>query len=187
MEGNRIVSLQSDRNPLQEEAFFARIELAVSRPPSSVKKLTPSAFIGPRVSIAMATKSRDCVTPAYSYLAIFLSEASSAAAPLTADVLGKCEVTKVQATLRPMHATLSCASVYTLLAAIKIQPSGFLLWRYVGFHKRPINDAIYGVVPKDSAGTKTAWEAMAVGLVNFGSARACVAPAYNFIIQRLYN
>ena len=98
MEGNRIVSLQSDRHPLQEEAGFARIARSgCSRPPSSVKKLTPSAFIGPRVSIAMATKSSDCLTPVY--FVIFLSEASSAAAPLTADVLGKCEGAKVSGTV----------------------------------------------------------------------------------------
>ena len=72
-------------------------EVAVSRPPSSVKKLTSSAFIGPRVSIAMATKSGDCLTPVY--LAIFLSEASSAAAPLTADVSGKCEGANVSGTV----------------------------------------------------------------------------------------
>ena len=133
MEGNRIVSLQSDRNPLQEEAGFVRIARSgpVSRPPRSVKKLTPSAFIGPGVSIAMATKSGDCLTPVY--LAIFLSDASSAAAPLTADVLGKCEgASSVRHRYIPCNGfavlpRYERASVHTLLAAIAVQPSGFLL------------------------------------------------------------
>ena len=73
-------------------------EVAVSRPPSSVKKLTPSAFIGPRVSIAMATKSRDCLTPVY--LAIFFKRGIfRGSATITADVLGKCEGAKVSGTV----------------------------------------------------------------------------------------
>ena len=34
MEGNRIVSLQSNRNPLQEEAGFARIARSGCQPPT---------------------------------------------------------------------------------------------------------------------------------------------------------
>ena len=48
-------------------------EVAVSRSPSSVKKLTPSAFTGPRIN--STKKSRDCITSVY--LAILLSEAFS--------------------------------------------------------------------------------------------------------------
>ena len=109
IEGNRIESLQSDWNPLQGKLVSrGSPEVAVNRPPSSVKNLTPSAFYGSRVSIAMATKSSDCLTPVY--LAIFLSEASSAAAPLTADVLGKCEGAKVSGTVTSHAMDLPCAA-----------------------------------------------------------------------------
>ena len=60
---------------------------------SPSKKFDPSSFIGPRDSTATATKSYLCLTPVY--LEILRIEASSAAAPLTADVLGRWELARV--------------------------------------------------------------------------------------------
>ena len=67
--------------------------MVVKRLPISLKKFEPSSFIGPRVSTAMATKSYLCLTPVY--FEIFRSEASSAEAPLTADVTDKCDIANV--------------------------------------------------------------------------------------------
>ena len=68
-------------------------EIAVKRLPISLKKIDPSSSIVPRDSTAKTTKSYLCLTPVYSD--IFRSEASSAAAPLTADVLGRREWARV--------------------------------------------------------------------------------------------
>ena len=67
--------------------------MVVRRLPISLKKINPSSFIGPRDSTAMATKSYLCLTPVY--FEILQSEASSAATPLTADVLGRWELARV--------------------------------------------------------------------------------------------
>ena len=40
-----------------------------------------------------------------------------------------------------------------------------------------INDVIHSIVPGNPVSAITAWEVMASGLVNLGSARACVTPA----------
>ena len=92
--GDGIVTLKCYRNPLKEEAGFAGSpDIDDSRLPISNRKLTPSSFIGPGVSTAIATKSYLCFTPVY--FAIFRSESSSAAAPLTQDVFGRCDCAKV--------------------------------------------------------------------------------------------
>ena len=67
--------------------------MVVRRLPISLKNIDPSSFIGPKDSTAMATKSYLCLTPVY--FEILRSEASSAAAPLTADVLGRWELARV--------------------------------------------------------------------------------------------
>ena len=79
------------QKPFEEGSWFrgvARYCLQISN-----RKLTPSSFIGPRISTAMVTKSYLCLTPVY--FALFRSEASFAAAPLSHDVFGKCDCARV--------------------------------------------------------------------------------------------
>jgi len=80
-DGDRVVALDDHREALKEEGALAFFVSHLRNAPSrSLRNCFPTLLMAPMVFTAIGTNKYDCVSGAY--LAVFLSAAASATAPV---------------------------------------------------------------------------------------------------------
>jgi len=105
--------------------------------PRSLRNSRPALLIGPRISTVTDMKVYECSS--WTYLAIFLSAAASAAAPNDPDVAGREDCVSVSVTVTSQVTHL------TFFHGINVSPSG----RFPSDLKRPDGSLVAGMFAVD--------------------------------------